>query len=63
MLIMYVHCHLYTKEIIGIIGGKIQDNSNYISYLKKEISIVKCYPCRTEQTEDQDHNVEMDPVS
>ena len=27
MLIMYVHSHLYTKEIIGILGGKIEDNS------------------------------------
>jgi len=33
MLIMYVHSHLYTKEIIGIIGGKIADNSKYIIYL------------------------------
>lgn len=53
MLIMYIHSHLYTKEIIGIIGGKIIDNSILFNNIKIiEIHIVKCYPCKTEKTED-----------
>ena len=63
MLMMYIHTHLYKKEIIGLIGGRIKNKGNISFYNSLVIEVVKVFPCKTEHTEDEDHNVEMDPVS
>eukprot|EP01016_Furgasonia_blochmanni_P033529 TRINITY_DN3511_c0_g1_i9.p1 TRINITY_DN3511_c0_g1~~TRINITY_DN3511_c0_g1_i9.p1 ORF type:complete len:498 (-),score=91.73 TRINITY_DN3511_c0_g1_i9:361-1854(-) len=57
-LLMTVHAHLCKTEVIGIIGGTVCEKGG-----RKEVTVLTSLPCENLKTNDDFHNVEMDPTS
>ena len=56
VLLMDLHAHLASSEVIGLLGGVWQPDS-------RRIEVVRAFPCRRAQGTQSGTSVELDPAA